>query len=206
MGSRPDSSRAGNGLRTCPLAAMLSVHCVRHFYNLSNSASEDLLYEVESVVCFAGPRQDKVAVLDLRHLLEPHELGEALFADINRNLAAQGLRLRESAIADASLFEAPKPTKNRARRRYQEMRQKKKGAPWPCRMKAHFGRETRVWGDTPGTEGGMALSCVQCEGGTSLPACETTMRVREDARPGAGPAAGPVQPADQGARPQVRRA
>jgi IS5 family transposase len=39
---------------------MLRIHCVQLFYNLSDPAMEDLLYEVESVRRFTGVSLDKV--------------------------------------------------------------------------------------------------------------------------------------------------
>ena len=60
---------------------MLRVHCVQLFYNLSDPGMEDLLYEVESVRRFVGLRltgalPDETTILNFRHLLEQHGLGE----------------------------------------------------------------------------------------------------------------------------------
>ena len=84
----PYYPKAGRGRRPYPLRAMLRVHCVQLFYNLSDPGMEDLLYEVESVRRFAGlrltgPLPDETTILHFRHLLERHGLGEALFAEIN---------------------------------------------------------------------------------------------------------------------------
>ena len=61
---------------------------------------EDMLYEVESVRRFvglklSGPLPDETTMLNIRHLLEEHELGQSLFEEINGYLESQGLRLRE---------------------------------------------------------------------------------------------------------------
>ena len=97
------------GRRPYELPAMLRIHCVQLFYNLSDPGMEDMLYEVESVRRFAGlrlsgPLPDETTILNFRHLLEEHELGEGLFEEINRHLASQGLRLREGTIVDASII------------------------------------------------------------------------------------------------------
>ena len=51
---------------------MLRTHCVQRFYNLSDPAMEDILYEVERVRCFSGIRLGKVpeeiTILNFRHL------------------------------------------------------------------------------------------------------------------------------------------
>ncbi len=123
---------------------MLRIHCVQLFYNLSDPGMEDLLYEAESVRRFAGLRlsealPDETTILNFRHLLESHELGQGLFEEINRHLEAQGLRLREGTIVDASIIEAPSSTKNRGGARDPEMHQAKKGNEWHFGMKLHIG-------------------------------------------------------------------
>ena len=130
--------KAGRGRRPYELSAMLRIHCVRLFYNLSDPGMEDMLYEVESVRRFvglrlSGPLPDETTILNFRHLLEEHELGRSLFEEVNRHLESQGLRLREGTTVDASLIEAPSTTKNRTGGRDPEMRQTKKGNEW------HFG-------------------------------------------------------------------
>ena len=105
---------------------------------------EDLLYEVESVRRFVGLRltealPDETTILNFRHLLERHGLGEGLFAEINAHLASRGHRLRTGTIVDASIIEAPSSTKNRRRARDPEMHQTKKGKQWYFGIKAHIG-------------------------------------------------------------------
>ena len=122
---------------------MLRIHCMQLFYNLSDPAMEDSLYEIESMRRFAGLRlsdrlPDEATILNFRHLLERHNLGEKLFNEINKYLQSQGLILREGSIVDASIISAPTSTKNKARQRDPEMHQTKKGNSW------HFGRACPV--------------------------------------------------------------
>ncbi len=140
----PFYPKAGRGRRPYPLGTMLRVHCVQLFYNLSDPGMEDLLYEVESVRRFAGLRlcgalPDETTILNFRRLLERHDLGEALFEEINAHLAARGCRLQAGTIVDASIIEAPSSTKNRSGARDPEMRQTRKGKQWRFGMKAHIG-------------------------------------------------------------------
>ena len=146
---RPFYPKAGRGRRPYELSAMLRIHCVQLFYNLSDPGMEDMLYEVESVRRFvglklSGPLPDETTILNFRHLLEEHELGQSLFEEINGYLASQGLRLREGTIVDASIIEAPSSTKNRARERDPEMRQTKKGKDWHFGMKVHIGADAET--------------------------------------------------------------
>ena len=87
---------------------------------------EDLLYESDPVRRFVGlkltgPLPDETTILNFRHLLEKHQLGQGMLEEINAHLQSQGLRLREGTIVDAIIIEAPSSTKNRNRERDPEM-------------------------------------------------------------------------------------
>ena len=146
---RPFYPQAGRRRRPYELSAMLRIHCVQLFYNLSDPGMEDMLYEVESVRRFAGlsllgPLPDETTILNFRHLLEEHELGAGLFEEINRHLESQGLWLKAGTIVDASIIAAPSSTKNRAGERDPEMHQTKKGKEWRFGMKAHIGVDSET--------------------------------------------------------------
>ena len=141
---RPFYPKPGRGRQPYPLPVMLRTHCVQLFYNLSDPGMEDLLYESDPVRRFvglklSGPLPDETTILNFRHLLENHKLGQGLLEEINAHLESQGLRLREGTIVDATIIEAPSSTKNRAGERDPEMHQTKKGNQWHFGMKAHIG-------------------------------------------------------------------
>jgi len=136
--------KRGRGRPPYPLSVMLRIHCVQLFYNLSDPAMEDMLYEIESVRRFvglklAGPIPDETTILNFRHLLERHRLGTKLFEAINRHLADHELMLKEGTIVDASIVSAPTSTKNRDNARDPQMHQAKKGNEWFFGMKMHIG-------------------------------------------------------------------
>ena len=146
---RPFYPKAGRGRHPYPLSVMLRVHCVQLFYNLSDPGMEDLLYESDPVRRFtglklSGPLPDETTILNFRHLLERHQLGQGLLAEINAHLESQGLRLREGTIVDATIIEAPSSTKNRTGERDPEMHQTKKGNQWHFGMKAHIGVDSHT--------------------------------------------------------------
>ena len=65
---RPFYPKAGRGRRPYELSAMVRIHCVQLFYNLSDPGMEDMLYEVESVRRFvglklSGPLPDETTIL-----------------------------------------------------------------------------------------------------------------------------------------------
>ena len=168
---RPHYFRGQRGRRPYALAVMLRVHVVQLCYNLSDPAMKDLLYEAEPVRRFAGLRltealPDETAILHFRPLLERHQLGQGLFAEIKDHLEEQGVRLREGTIVDATIIEAPPSTRNRTGGRDPEMRQVKKENQYHFGMKLHslsttsanvhdvtqahrllHGGEQQVWGD-----------------------------------------------------------
>ena len=118
--------KPGKGRRPYPLSVMLRVHCMQLFYNLSDPAMEDALYEIESMRRFAGLRlsgalPDETTILNFRHLLEKHNLGKAILQEVNRYLERKGLLLREGTIVDATILSAPTSTKNQSGKRDPEM-------------------------------------------------------------------------------------
>ena len=140
----PHYPKAGNGRRPYPLSVMLRVHCMQLFYNLSDPAMEDSLYEIQSMRQFAGlslngPIPDETTILKFRRLLEKHALGKALFTCINDYLAEKGLMMKEGSIMDATIISTPSSTKNQEKARDPEMHQVKKGNTWHFGMKAHIG-------------------------------------------------------------------
>lgn len=139
----------GKGRPPYSLSVMLRIHCVQLFYNLSDPAMEDMLYEIESVRRFvglklSGPIPDETTILNFRHLLEAHKLGQKLLSEINQHLDAQGLILKEGTIIDASIVAAPTSTKNKEGERDPEMHQVKKGNEWHFGMKMHIGVDAEL--------------------------------------------------------------
>jgi transposase, IS5 family len=78
-------------------------------------------------------------VCRFRHLLEAHDLGRRLFDEVQRHLAAKGLKVATGTIVDATIINAPSSTKNADKARDPEMYQTKKGNQWYFGMKGHFG-------------------------------------------------------------------
>src|SRR5262249_43147313 len=90
------------------------------------------------------PVPDETTVCRFRHLLEEHDLGQPLFDEVQRHLAAKGLKVATGTIVDATIINAPSSTKNAGKARDPEMHQTKKGNQWYFGMKAHFGVDSRT--------------------------------------------------------------
>ena len=90
---RPFYPTAGRGRHPYRLPGHAPTHCVQLFYNLSDPGMEDLLYESDPVRGFvglmlSGPLPDESTILNFRHLLERHNLGQSLLQEINAHLGS----------------------------------------------------------------------------------------------------------------------
>jgi transposase, IS5 family len=128
---------------------MLRIYFLQQWFDLSDPAAEDAIYDSESMRRFARIElgEDKVpdetTILRFRHLLEERELTKAIFEEIGSLLDEKGLILKQGTIVDATILSAPSSTKNQTRSRDPEMRQTKKGNTWYFGMKVHVGTDTR---------------------------------------------------------------
>ena len=79
--------------------------------------------------------QNETTVCRFGHLLEAHDLGQQLIDEVQRHLAAKGLKVATGMIVDATIINAPSSTKNADKARDPEMHQTKKGNQWYFGMK-----------------------------------------------------------------------
>ena len=80
---------------------MLRIHLLQHWFNLADNAVEEALYDIASLRRFVGIDlgvervPDETTVLKFRHLLERHDLGRTLFAEVGQVLQASGLSCQD---------------------------------------------------------------------------------------------------------------
>jgi IS5 family transposase len=143
----PHYPKAGNGTAPMPMERMLRIYFMQQWFNLSDPAAEDSLYDSESMRRFVGIEllddavPDESTILRFRHLLEEHRLTEQIFGLVRGLLESKRLLLKSGTIVDATIIEAPPSTKNEAKARDPEMRQTRKGKDWHFGMKAHVGTD-----------------------------------------------------------------
>jgi len=141
--------KAPQGRPPHPLPRMLRIYFMQQWFNLSDPAMEDALYDSESMRRFAGIDlgaelvPDETTILRFRHLLERHRLTEQLFAEVRALLEEKRLLLKSGTIVDATIIAAPPSTKNAAGERDPEMKQTRKGKQWHFGMKLHVGTDRR---------------------------------------------------------------
>lgn len=140
----------GAGRPPVGLERMLRIHFLQHWFNLSDPAVEEALYDSRAMRRFVGvdlgrePAPDETTICKFRHLMEAHNLGEQLFVLIGDYLEENGLKVSTGTIVDATIINAPSSTKNRDKQRDPEMHQTRKGNQWYFGMKAHLGVDSRT--------------------------------------------------------------
>ena len=140
----PFYPKPGNGRPPIGIERMLRIYCLQQWFNLSDPAVEEALYDSLAMRRFVDidlgrePVPDETTVCRFRHLLEAHDLGQKLFDEVQRHLAANGLKVATGTIVDATIINAPSSTKNADKARDPEMHQTKKGDQWYFGMKAHL--------------------------------------------------------------------
>src|SRR6516165_1700155 len=132
----PFYPKAGNGRPPIGVERMLRIYFLQQWFNLSDPAVEEALYDSLAMRDFVSidlgrePVPDETTVCRFRHLLETHDLGRQLFDAVQRHLTAKGLKVATGTIVDATIISAPSSTKN--------------GNQWYFGMKAHIGIDSRT--------------------------------------------------------------
>jgi IS5 family transposase len=127
----PFYPKPGNGRPPIGVERMLRVYFLQQWFNLSDPAVEESLYDSLAMRRFVGidlgrePVPDETTVYRFRHLLEAPDLGRRLFDEVQRHLAAKGLKAATGTIVDATIINAPSSTKNAKKARDPEMAQKR---------------------------------------------------------------------------------
>ena len=176
----PHYPKGGNGRPPVGLSIMLRIYFLQQWFNLSDPAVEEALYESPALRRFAGvdlgraPAPDETTICNFRHLLEQHELGGEMLDAVNCIWRASGIRIATGTIVDATIIHAPSSTKNASGERDPEMHQTRKGKQWYFGMKAHIGV------DSQGGHGAFGVHHVRPRWPTSIccPTCCTARNGR----------------------------
>jgi transposase, IS5 family len=146
----PYYPKPGNGRPPVGVERMLRIYFLQQWFNLSDPAAEEALYDSAVMRSFARidlgrePVPDETTVCKFRHLLEEHRLGGEILEKVNLYLQRRGVRITTGTIVDATIIEAPSSTKNRDQQRDPEMHQTKKGKQWHFGLKAHVGVDSKT--------------------------------------------------------------
>ena len=145
----PKISEAG-GRPPIALERMLRIYFLQLWFNLSDPAVEEALYDSVAMRGFVGIDlgiegvPDETTVCKFRHLLERAKLGKVLLKAVNDHLRRNGIKIANGTIVDATIIGAPSSTKNKDGERDPEMHQTAKGKQWYFGMKAHIGVDSKT--------------------------------------------------------------
>src|SRR5215813_6794534 len=111
----PFYPKPGHGRPPVGVERMLRIYFLQQWFNLSDPAVEEALYDSRAMRGFVGidlgrePVPDETTVCRFRHRLEQHDLGRPLFDEVQRHLAAKGLKVATGTIVDATIKHPPRP-------------------------------------------------------------------------------------------------
>ena len=129
------------------IEVMLRMYLLQIWFTLSDEGLENAIYDSYAMRNFVEINfleeqvPDATTLLKFRHLLEKHNLGEAIFNDIKKRLQQAGLMMRGGTIVDATIIHSTPSTKNKEGKRDPEMHQTMKGNQWYHGMKVHAGAD-----------------------------------------------------------------
>src|SRR5271163_2387960 len=102
----------GVGRRPIDLERMLRIYFLQQWFNLSDPAVEEALYDMVSMRAFAAidlgeaPVPDETTVCKFRHLLERNNLGPAILREVNQHLVSRKIKINTGTIVDATSIHA----------------------------------------------------------------------------------------------------
>ena len=110
----PYYPKAGNGRPPRALATMLRMYCISNWFDLSDVACEDALYDTDCFRSFCGVDlgregvPDATTLLNFSHLMERHQLGQALDLELtpfhgHLMVLAEGVRSVQTAHPQAAV-------------------------------------------------------------------------------------------------------
>ena len=91
-----------------PLERMLRIYFLQLWFNLSDPAVEEALYDSVAMRSFVGidlgveGAPDETTICKFRHLLEKHKLGKVLLTAVNDHLRRTGIKITKGTIVDAT--------------------------------------------------------------------------------------------------------
>lgn len=135
------------GRKAMPMETMLRIYFLQHWYNLSDPAAEESLYDIESMRRFAqlelgkDPIPDETTILNFRRLIQENDLATIMFEDINAYLIDKGIKVSQGSMVDATIIQASSSTKNSKKQRDPEMKSTRKNNQFYFGMKVHIGTD-----------------------------------------------------------------
>ena len=128
---KPYYPKGNRGRPPMGIEKMLRMYLLQIWFKLSDSATEDAIYDSYAMRKFTGidfmteAVPDETTLCNFRHLLEATGLNKLLFDAINRVMVQTGHMMKGGTIVDATIINAPSSTKIADKARDWEMHQTK---------------------------------------------------------------------------------
>ena len=128
---RPHYPSGKRGRPPKNIETMLRMYLMQNWFNLSDAAIEDAIYDSYSMRNFmhidflTEQVPDSTTLFHFRHLLEKHGINDQIFAELSTILGNSGLIMHGGTIVDAAVTSAPSSAKNRGENRDPKMHQPK---------------------------------------------------------------------------------
>lgn len=145
------NSWAKTGRPKMNLKLMLKIYFLQQFYELWDLAMEEAIYDRISFQEFlwidilSTKVPDETTILNFRHFLEENKLQDVLFDEVLNLLKEKGFFFTRGTIVDASIIKASSHTKNKDRKRDEEMSSTKKNNNFYFWMKTHIWVDADSW-------------------------------------------------------------
>ena len=145
------NSWAKTGRPKTDLKLMLKIYFLQQFYELWDLAMEEAMYDRLSFQEFlwidtlSSNIPDETTILNFRHFLEENKLQNILFEEVLNLLKEKWFFFTRWTIVDASIVKASSHTKNKDRKRDEEMTSTKKNNNYYFWMKVHIWVDSDSW-------------------------------------------------------------
>ena len=133
------------------LKLMLKIYFLQQFYELWDLAMEEAIYDRLSFQEFlwidtlSNNVPDETTILNFRHFLEENKFQDTFFEEVLSLLKEKDLFFTRWTIIDASIIKASSHTKNKDRKRDNEMSSTKKNNNFYFWMKTHIWVDADSW-------------------------------------------------------------
>lgn len=141
----PDGKR---GRRPQSIEKMLRMMLLQSWYNLSDEAVEDAIYDSYAMKKFMGisfldneQTPDATTLCKFRKILNDNDLQNKIFNQVQQLLASNGMLVTGGTIVDATIIEASSSKKNKDNSTDPEMHSVKKGSNYYFGMRLHIGTD-----------------------------------------------------------------
>lgn len=142
------NKKDNRGRKRADLETLLRIYFLQQWFSLSDLSAEEMVHDRLSFRRFISidicdTSLDETTICKFRHFLEEHNLTEKMFKIVKKILIEKEFIIRDGTCIDATIIKAPSSTKNKEKKRDEEMSSTKKGNNYSFGMKVHIGNDAK---------------------------------------------------------------